>query len=114
MSDPLESAFKALQIEYLASMPARLDELRAEIDSFKAGHGEAPGSLKVRLHRLAGSAGSYGLPDLSALAREGERWLGRFPAPNEADQLQAIVDRMAKAVEAAGQRGSGAAGQQEL
>jgi HPt (histidine-containing phosphotransfer) domain-containing protein len=107
MSDPLEGAFRALQTEYLASMPARLDELRADITGFKGGHRDASDSLKVRLHRLAGSAGSYGLLDLSSLAREAERWLARFPAPGEADQLETIVDRMAKAVEEAGKRVSG-------
>lgn len=102
MTDPVESAFKALQLEYLASVPARLEELRADIAGFRAGHRDAIDSLKIRLHRLAGSGGSYGFLDLSSLAREAERWLARFPAPGEADQLEAMVDRMGKAVEEAG------------
>lgn len=107
MTDPLESAFKALQVEYLASMPAVLEGLRSDMAGFKAGHHDATDSLKVRLHRLAGSAGSYRLLDLSSLAREAERWLASSPAPAEADQLKSLVDRMAKVVEEAGKRVSG-------
>ena len=104
MTDPIDRAFLALQREYLDCMPARLEELRAVIARFRAGHRDATDSLKVRLHRLAGSGGSYGFLDLSSLAREGQHWLTRFPAPGDADQLEAIVDRMAKAVEEAGKR----------
>lgn len=97
MSDPVGTAFRALQMEYLASMPARLIELRADITGFRAGDGKATDSLKGRLHRLAGSGGSYGFLALSSIAREAERWLAGFPAPGEADQLEAFVDRMAGA-----------------
>jgi HPt (histidine-containing phosphotransfer) domain-containing protein len=91
-------------------MPVRLDELRAAAAGFRAGHPDATGALKVRLHRLTGSAGSYGFQDLSSIAREAELWLARFPTPGDADQLEAMVDRMAKAVEeVAGRRGGGAA-----
>ncbi len=98
MTDPVDRAFLALQLEYLASMPARLEELRADIARFSAGHGDATDSLKVRLHRMAGSGGSYGFLDLSSLAREGQHWLARYPSPGEADQLGAIIDRMAEVV----------------
>jgi hypothetical protein len=98
MSEPVDRAFLALQLEYLAAMPARLDELRADLAGFRAGHHHASDSLKVRLHRLAGSGGSYGFLDLSSLAREGQHWLNRFPSPGEADQLATIVERMAEVV----------------
>jgi hypothetical protein len=52
----------------------------------------------VRLHRLAGSGGSYGFLDLSSLAREGQHWLSRFPSSGEADQLATIVERMSEVV----------------
>jgi len=98
MNDPTDSAFRELQHEYLSSMPARLDELRSEIAEFRAGHRNAVDSLKTGLHRLAGSGGSYGFLELSSIAREAERWLGHNPPPGEADQLSAIVDRLATAV----------------
>lgn len=98
MSDPTDLAFQELQREYLSSMPVRLDELRSDIDEFRAGHRNAADALKTRLHRLAGSGGSYGFLELSAIAREAERWLAHNPPPGDADQLAAIVDRLATAV----------------
>ena len=98
MSDPTDQAFQELQREYLGSMPVRLDELRSDIAEFRAGHRNATDSLKTRLHRLAGSGGSYGFLELSSIAREAERWFARNPPPGDADQLAALVDRMARAV----------------
>lgn len=98
MSDPIDPAFQELQREYLSAMPARLDELRSDVAEFRAGHRNATDSLKIRLHRLAGSGGSYGFLELSSIAREAEHWLARNPPSGEADQLAAIVDRLATAV----------------
>jgi diguanylate cyclase (GGDEF)-like protein len=98
MSDPIDPAFQELQREYLSTMPVRLDELRSDIEEFRAGHRNAADSLKTRLHRLAGSGGSYGFLDLSSIAREAEHWLARNPPSGEAEQLAAIVDRLARAV----------------
>ena len=98
MSDPTDRAFQELQREYLSSIPVRLDELRSDIAEFRAGHRNATDSLKTRLHRLAGSGGSYGFLELSSIAREAERWLAGNPPPGEADQLAALVDRLARAV----------------
>ena len=111
MSDPADSAILALQREYLASLPARLDELRADLASLDQGSTEAPASLKSRFHRLAGSGGSYGFTELSAIAREGERWLGQNPSPTESRHLTGIVDRLAAAVEAAVRRFGATTGQ---
>jgi diguanylate cyclase (GGDEF)-like protein len=96
MTDALGSAFLELQREYLASMPARLEELRADLTGMKQGSPEAAGSLKARLHRLAGSGGSFGFLELSAIAREGEQWLASNQGP-EAGGLSTIVDRLGEA-----------------
>lgn len=101
MSDPIDPAFQELRREYLSTMPVRLDELRSDIAEFRAGHRNAADSLKTRLHRLAGSGGSYGFLELSSIAREAEHWLARNPPPGEAEQLAAIVDRLARAVDIA-------------
>jgi len=101
MSDPTDRAFRELQREYLSSMPERLDELRSDIAEYRAGHPNAADSLKTRLHRLAGTGGSYGFLELTSIAREAERWLARSPAPGEADQLASIVDRLATAIDIA-------------
>jgi len=73
--DPLEAAMAVLRREYLAEAPARLLELRKDYAAVLAGEPEAAASLKGRLHKLAGSGGSYGFPEVSALARKGEQWL---------------------------------------
>ena len=99
----MERAFQTLRTEYLASLPARLEELRTDIGDFKAGHRGATDSLKVRLHRLAGSGGSYGFVELSSIAREAERWLAD-PRQPEVCELEGIIDRLAREVEEAGKR----------
>ena len=99
----MERAFQTLQTEYLASLPARLEELRADIGDLKAGHRGATDSLKVRLHRLAGSGGSYGFVELSSIAREAERWLAD-PKPPDVCELEGIIDRLAREFEEAGKR----------
>jgi HPt (histidine-containing phosphotransfer) domain-containing protein len=98
MSDDVDQAFHALQIEYLASMPEKLEELRSDVRRFRAGNTDSEASLKARLHRLAGSAGSYGFAPLSALAREAECWLAGNQDASAADQLAEMVERIADAV----------------
>lgn len=107
--DAVERAFQALQVEYLASMPARLEELRSDLAGFRAGSAGADASLKVRLHRLAGSGGSYGFAHLSAIAREAERWLVGHKLGGDTVELETIIDRLVKTVEDT----SKAAGQQD-
>ena len=104
MSDPVDEAFRQLRLEYLASLPARLDELRSDVASWRAGDPGALSSLKVRLHRLAGSGGSYGFVQLSSLAREAERWLAGSP---EVDPLEALLDQLTWAASDAAREVSG-------
>ena len=95
MSDALDDALIELQREYLSEFPERLEELRADISAFRALRPEAAASLKTRFHRLAGSGGSYGFPEISIVAREMEQWMATKPAPGEAPRLDAAVDRLA-------------------
>lgn len=106
MSD-VDQAFHALKLEYLASMPERLEELRSDVREFRAGNTNSEASLKVRLHRLAGSGGSYGFAQLSRLAREAERWVAGKPDASAADQLAEMVERIADAVAEEEKRVSG-------
>ena len=76
--------FEELRREYLAEAPARLSEMRKDLAAWAAGEPDAANSLKVRFHRLAGSGGSYGFPDISQLARTTERWIGANPNPDPA------------------------------
>jgi diguanylate cyclase (GGDEF)-like protein len=95
MSDSLDQATLDLQREYLAEFPERLEELRDDIAAFRALRPEAAASLKGRFHRLAGSGGSHGFPEISLVAREMEQWMATKPAPGEAPRLDAAVDRLA-------------------
>ena len=98
MTEPADTALLALQREYLSSLPLRLDELKSDILGLGRGVPEAAGSLRTRLHRLAGSGGSYGFADISAIAREGERWLAANPVATQLSHLSGIVDRLAIAI----------------
>jgi diguanylate cyclase (GGDEF)-like protein len=98
MGDPLDTQFLELQREYLASMPERLKELRTDLTTWGKGGSGAVASLKARLHRLAGSGGSFGFLDLSAIAREAERYLASTPESADPTELAPIFDRLAEAV----------------
>jgi len=104
MTDPLHDALAELKREYLFEAPGRLAELRKDVAAFRAGESDAVLSLVRRFHRLAGSGGSYGFPDISDIARGGERWLKtESPTPGEvnAARLEDLVDRLAGAFDAA-------------
>jgi diguanylate cyclase (GGDEF)-like protein len=73
--DPLEEAMAGLRREYIAEAPARLMELRKDYAALLASEAEAARSLKGRFHKLAGSGGSYGFPEISELSRKAEFWL---------------------------------------
>jgi diguanylate cyclase (GGDEF)-like protein len=98
MSDPLDHAFLELQRGYLASMPTRLEELRADAALLETGDRQAAASLRARLHRLAGSGGSFGFLDLSAIAREAEHHLSAHDGAQGQDGLSPILDRLEQAV----------------
>jgi diguanylate cyclase (GGDEF)-like protein len=95
MTDALDDTMLALQREYLAEFPERLEELRDDIAAFRALRPEAAASLRTRFHRLAGSGGSYGFPEISVVAHEMEQWMATKPAPGEAPRLDQAVDRLA-------------------
>jgi diguanylate cyclase (GGDEF)-like protein len=102
--DPLNDALAELRREYLFDAPGRLAELRKDVSAFRAGESDAALSLIRRFHRLAGSGGSYGFPEISEIARGGERWLKtETPAPSEvaAVKLTDLVDRLAAAFDTA-------------
>jgi HPt (histidine-containing phosphotransfer) domain-containing protein len=97
MSDPVDLALQELRREYLASLPARLDELHSDAAGFRAGIPGAAAELRTKLHRLAGSGGSYGFSDLSSAARQAEQWLATNPSPGDAPQLERLLERLAEA-----------------
>ncbi len=101
--DAFDAVFAELRREYLQEAPARLAELRKDVDAFRAGEPDAAASLATRFHRLAGSGGSYGFDEISRIARDAERWLERTPAPTPAEvgQLDAALAELARALDGA-------------
>ena len=71
-NDALLEALKLLRIEYLKDAPQRVAELRSLLAGAERGEGGALDELRRALHKLAGSGGSYGYPELSARSRAGE------------------------------------------
>jgi diguanylate cyclase (GGDEF)-like protein len=93
MSDAYDEAYRELQAEYLLELPKIFAELRADIDAFRKGEQVLP-ALRTGFHRLAGSGGSYGFPEISEIARGAERFVMADPAPAEADKLDDAVKRL--------------------
>ncbi len=75
MTQDLEKAFAALREEYARALPAKLDELGAALREAQSGDAEARARATALAHRLAGTAGSYGLTDVSAQAASVEQAL---------------------------------------
>jgi len=105
MSDPLDDAMAELRREYLLEAPARLAELRKDLLALRAGESDASQSLISRFHRLGGSGGSYGYPEISEIAKGAETYLRQTDLPGAeivADHLGELVDRLATVFDAAG------------
>ena len=104
--DALAAAIAMFSAEYAAAMPSRVADLRLALDRARAGGADGRAELVDELHRLAGSAGTFGLPDLSDRARELEielkarrsRRAGMPPTARESrvlDAIAAFVDELA-------------------
>jgi HPt (histidine-containing phosphotransfer) domain-containing protein len=70
--------FDALRIEYRKSLPAKLDRIEALWDLILKGMQDDTRleQLKKELHTIAGSAGTFGLPQVGLAARTAEDCLG--------------------------------------
>ncbi len=93
MTDQHDEAYRELQREYLEELPKLFSALRADIDSFRQG-AMVLSALRTGFHRLAGSGGSYGFPEISEIARSAERFVMTEPRPDQADKLDEAVKRL--------------------
>ena len=93
MSDPYDDAFRELQQEYLEELPKLFADLQADIEAFRKGGSVLP-ALRTGFHRLAGSGGSYGFPEISEIARAAERLVMSESPPAEAGKLDEAVQRL--------------------
>lgn len=110
MTDPLDLVLAQLARDYVAEAPSRIAELRKDLAALEAGESDALDSLRARFHRLAGSGGSHGLPDVSDVARHAEQWILTHPIAGPdaygtiltaVEGLSAAFDRAAVGIEAA-------------
>ena len=79
------SQFKLLQQRFIIGLPARWQEID---------NAAAPEFLQAALHRLAGSAGSYGFDKLSELARQAEALATEPPTANFAQTLRTLKNEL--------------------
>lgn len=91
----LASKLASLRDRFVSGIPDRIGRIeKALILSAQAGGSVALETATRELHTLAGTAGTYGLTKIAALAREGEL---RFASILKAEQLkdvQALLDRL--------------------
>jgi len=71
-ADPLEAAMRSLRAEYLAESPERVRELSAALGRLRVKDPTALEELQRLFHRLAGSGGSYGFPEVTDRSRAAE------------------------------------------
>jgi HPt (histidine-containing phosphotransfer) domain-containing protein len=99
VSDPVAEALRELRREYHAESPARIAELQRGLAALAAGEDGAETDLVVLFHRLAGSGGAYGFPQVSTTARELERLLRSEPhwTPARLAEVEAGIQEIADA-----------------
>jgi HPt (histidine-containing phosphotransfer) domain-containing protein len=110
MSDDAEllKILAGLRAQYLREAPERLSQLRATLAQARCGDGAALAELRLQLHRLAGSGGSYGLQDVTDTARRAEHVArelldaGATLAPEDIERLQLLVEAVGAAFREAG------------
>ena len=115
MSDPdrrLQEVLAQLGRQYLAEAPQRLAELRGTLEKVRTGDAAALVELRLLLHPLAGSGGSYGFDAVTERARAGELMAadltqrGGAPAAADLARLEAAIAALAEAFrDAAAQAG---------
>ena len=97
---------EALYRGYIMALPEKLAVIRDIAGSLDRQHDPAAVLLELvaAVHKLAGSAGTYGCPDVSSAARDCETlingWLdaGSDPGSGEYTQLETALDKLAQAV----------------
>ena len=76
--DPLAAALRALRVGYLADAPLKIAELWSAFDRMQNGDAGGATTLRTLVHRLAGSGGAYGVPDVTVQARLAEQAIDRI------------------------------------
>lgn len=83
--DDLRRELQALSAEYRASLPQRLHDIDAAWSAVKRGEGDHE-SVRIvlrNLHSMAGSALTFGMPELGKAAAAAEDWLEPYHERSE-------------------------------
>jgi len=99
VSDPVAAALRELRREYQAEGPTRVMELATAFRALSEGEESAETALAMLCHRLAGSGGAYGFPDVSIAARAMEQLLRSEPhwTAERLAEVEAGIRRIAEA-----------------
>jgi len=89
----LEERLKVLRQQYAASLPAAVASAREAFDRIEADGAEAIEAVWQVVHRVYGTAGSYGLDPVAASARQLEEALTPY---RKQDALPAAVAESAR------------------
>jgi HPt (histidine-containing phosphotransfer) domain-containing protein len=95
--EELERALAKLRAKYLAELPQRLADIRADLAKAEAGDAAAMQNVRLLLHRLAGSAGTHGFDLATSRARAAENLAAEVCDssstldPAQAARLQGLV-----------------------
>ena len=100
----LGKEFQKLRTEFRGSMPAKLTRLRSLWGRIDCGEPD-PDALEIlrrELHTMAGSAGTFGLPQVGKAAAAAEDALaglkeGSRPGAKRAAKFAALLDKLDKA-----------------
>jgi HPt (histidine-containing phosphotransfer) domain-containing protein len=101
--DDLAAALHRLRADYLAAAPERIAELWTAYARVQNGGVQLLEGLGTLVHRLAGTGASYGLPAVTARAREADEACrqmiaSRAPlAPGDMQRLRALLQGIADA-----------------
>jgi HPt (histidine-containing phosphotransfer) domain-containing protein len=94
----IEDAFRALQRDYLQSLPERIAALRVSLKEARTGVATHRENARRIFHQIRGTGASFGLPDLTDAAARGETLLVEA-ATRPTDELWAAADQAANAME---------------
>jgi PleD family two-component response regulator len=105
MTNPRPAELKLLQLRerFTAALPRRIDEIAEALARCEADPSTLP-DLERRFHSLAGTAGTYGLAEISALSAEGEDACGTDTSVSAAlfDRLHILINAMRQTLSPAG------------
>ncbi len=94
----LKSKLKKLQDEYASSIPEKLSEISGHWENYQSDKdSQSIDQLINCVHKLAGTAKTYGFPDIGALASDAEdKLMSLQDQPNSETQMAASAHAIEK------------------